>query len=132
MRLFKNWLPYSPISGFPFQRPQQMYNCPLVTLSSTLLCLCHVGGISGYAYHTTPMPPQAAITAPPHHRETLSIFKARRANASFFPTRRTKSNIQHLSKCSLSDRQGRSLFAYHEKMVPRRESQEKIVNQKKA
>lgn len=41
--------------------------------------------------------------------------------------------VQHtaLSKCSLRDRQGRPTFAYHKKMVPRRDSQGKVVNWKR-
>lgn len=108
MRLFKNWPPCSPICSFPFQRPQRMCNCPPVTLSSTLLC--HFCGISGCDYHTTPTTPQAGVIAPSTSQEALSISKARRADALFFPTPRTKSNTQRLSKCSLSDRQAKKVL----------------------
>lgn len=52
------------LSGFPFQRPQQIYNRSLITLSSTLLCLCNFGVVSGYDYPTTPKTPQTAVIAP--------------------------------------------------------------------
>lgn len=104
-------------------KPQQLYNCSLVTLSSPVLYLCNFGVVSGCHYPTTPKTPQTALTAPPTSSGGLSFSKARRANALFFPIPTKEFNPRHLSKCFLSDRQGRSSFAYQGKMLPRRESE---------
>lgn len=110
IRLFKNWLLRSPISGFTFQRPQRAYNGCLITFSSTPLCLCNFGEVPGCGYLTTPRTPQTAIlvlSTSPWGSDLVQGKKgAGEGNAFSFPRPHTKPNLQQLSKYSFSDSKG--------------------------
>lgn len=133
IRLFKNWLLHSPISGFTSQRPQRAYNGCLITFSSTPLCLCNFGEVPGCGYLTTPRTPQTAIlvlSTSPWGSDLVQGKKGAGERNAFSFLIRSPTYSSSVNIPSVTARE--ALICIPQKMVPRRESQGKVVNWKKA